>query len=219
MKPGGGPPAPGNPGGAKPPGAPGKPAGGKPAGAPGNPGGATIRGQYMASIKSKAEKKERDGQHIRPPRPKPGAPGKAGGKGGPPGPPTPTAGPASVMGTGAPRPAGRATPGPAAKPDVTATVGALPSRALGSAGGGDSTERETMWAPRTMMRPSVRFSSRSMVVVVDWPEVAPGAAGLVSLRRMRRNSSVSARTRFMCLSNASIWPVIWRPSLSVIRMR
>ena len=50
--------------------------------------------------------------------------------------------------------------------------------------------------PRTIVRPSVRFSSDS----TSGGAVAPGAVEvpLVGLRLTRRNSSVSARTRFMC---------------------
>jgi hypothetical protein len=138
--------------------------------------------------------------YSRPPRPgKPGAPGKLGKPGGG-APPTPAAGPAREIGGAAPRPAGRATPGPAVSPAVRPAPVDLPRRALGSAGGGDSTESETMWAPRTIVRPRVRFSSCSTTAADD----APGAAGLFCLRLLRRNSSVSARTRFMCLSKASI---------------
>lgn len=175
--------------------------------------------------------------NLRPPRPgKPGAPGKVG-KGGGAAPPTPAAGPAREIGAVAPRPAGRATPGPAVSAVAMPVPAVLPRRALGSAGGGDSTDRETMCDPRTIVRPKVRFSSCSTVWAVD--EDAPGAAGLFCLRLIRRNSSVSARTRFMCLSNASIykprsvscklggpckrssrtWPVIWRPSFKVMRIR
>jgi len=140
--------------------------------------------------------------NLRPPRPgKPGAPGKPG-KGGGAAPPTPAAGPAREIGAAAPRPAGRATPGPAVSPAARPAPVVLPRRALGSAGGGDSTDSETMWAPRTIVNPSVRFSSCS----TTWAAAddAPGADGLFCLRLVRRNSSVSARTRFMCLSNANI---------------
>lgn len=78
----------------------------------------------------------------------------------------------------------------------------LPSRALGSAGGGDSTDKETMCAPRRIVNPNVRFSSCSIIWEAEDP--VPEAAGLFCLRFVRRNSSVSARTRFMCLSKASI---------------
>ena len=176
-------------------------------------------------------------QHVRGPPtggpplpPKPGGgPPKPGGppaKGAPkpgPGPPTPAAGP--VRPTGSPRPAGRATPGPAARvAAVEDPPVAPPSRAAGSAGGGPSTDSEMTVAPRMMVRPMARRSSVSVTC-----EAAPGAA--LPFRRVRRNSSVSARTRFMCyggqqaqagarqrngsrltLSKASICPTIWRPS-------
>lgn len=141
------------------------------------------------------------GSDLRPPRPgKPGAPGKPG-KGGGTAPPTPAAGPAREIGAAAPRPAGRATPGPAVSVDPMPPPAVLPRRALGSAGGGDSTDREIMCAPRTIVKPNVRFSSDSTTWADD---AAPGADGLFCLRLVRRNSSVSARTRFMCLSKASI---------------
>jgi hypothetical protein len=47
-------------------------------------------------------------------------------------------------GGAAPRPAGRATPGPAARAEEIPPGALFPRRALGSAGGGDSTEREMM---------------------------------------------------------------------------
>lgn len=71
----------------------------------------------------------------------------------------------------------------------------LPRRALGSAGGGASTERETIFLPRTIVKPRVRFSS--WTTVCDEEPAAPGAAGLLCFLILR-NSSVSARTRFMC---------------------
>jgi len=137
-----------------------------------------------------------------PPNPGGPPPGKppGGNPGNPPGgagPPTPTAGPLSP--TGSPRPAGLLIPGPAASVGGAppAPPGALvPSLADGSAGGGPSTEQETICVPRTIVRPKVRFSSDSTRAGV----LAPGAAvaPLVGLRLTRRNSSVSARTRFMC---------------------
>ena len=133
----------------------------------------------------------------RPPKPGGGAPGKppGGNPGKPPGgggPPTPAAGPPSP--TGRPRPAGLLIPGPAARVAAApaAPGPAVPSRAEGSAGGGPSTEQETTWVPRTIVRPRVRFSSAS---TCGAPE-APGAG--FDFRLVRRNSSVSARTRFMC---------------------
>lgn len=142
--------------------------------------------------------------NLRPPRPgKPGgaAPGNPGNGGGGAAPPTPAAGPASEIGAAAPRPAGRATPGPAWSVEASPPPVDFPRRALGSAGGGDSTESETIWAPRMIVRPNVRFSSCSTVWTAGADE--PGAAGLFCLRLMRRNSSASARTRFMCCQNVS----------------
>jgi len=148
--------------------------------------------------------------------PRPGKPGGAppgnppGGAnpGNPPGgagPPTPAAGPPNP--TGNPRPAGRLIPGPAdSVGGAPAPPGALaPSRAEGSAGGGPSTEHEMMCVPRTIVRPSVRFSSDSTRAGV---EVLPGAdcAPLVGFRFTRRNSSVSASTRFMCYFKVRIFP-------------
>jgi hypothetical protein len=80
---------------------------------------------------------------------------------------------------------------------AAAPPGALvPNLEEGSAGGGDSTEREIIWAPRTIVNPNVRFSSDS----TSGAEVlAPGAAEVFAgLRLTRLNSSVSARTRFIC---------------------
>lgn len=74
-------------------------------------------------------------------------------------------------------------------------VVAFPSLALGSAGGGDSTERETMWAPRTMVRPRVRFASVSTVWLAPEPGAPPAFA---CFDLIFRNSSVSARTTFIC---------------------
>lgn len=135
----------------------------------------------------------------------------------------------------APLPAGRETPGPDVRPVDKPAPALFPRRVLGSAGGADSTDSDTIWAPRTMVRPRVRFSSVSTVWVL-----APGAAGLACFFLLRRNSSVSASTRFMCceskvslcpsitrnqrgsshtLSKASICPVIWRPSNNVTLIR
>ena len=108
----------------------------------------------------------------------------------------------------------------AAPPAVGAFGAEVPRRAEGSAGGGPSTLTETMCVPRRMVRPRVRFSSDSIRVGAA-AVVEGGAAGalVVGLRLTRRNSSVSARTRFMCLSKASIWPVRVRVSFRVIRSR
>lgn len=98
---------------------------------------------------------------------------------------------------GNPLPAGRLIPGPAANVDGAppAPEGTFPPNlAEGSAGGGASTDKEMMFVPRTIVRPSVRFSSDSTIAGA----VLPGALDLVCFRFTRRNSSVSARTRFMC---------------------
>jgi hypothetical protein len=88
-------------------------------------------------------------------------------------------------------------PAPAASVVAIPPGALVPNRADGSAGGGDSTEREITWAPRTMVRPRVRFSSVSTRGTAALLE--PGAAAaLVCFLLTRRNSSVSARTRFMC---------------------
>lgn len=112
---------------------------------------------------------------------------------------------------GRPLPAGLAIPGPGwmgvcdvPAPEPTGSLDA------GVSVGGPSTDRETIVMPRRMMRPRVRFSSTSVV----------GALGLdfVALRFVRRNSSVSARTTFMCLSNASKVPVNCLLSFNVTRI-
>ena len=80
---------------------------------------------------------------------------------------------------------------------VPPTPGALvPSLADGSAGGGPSTEQDMMCVPRTIVRPKVRFSSVSTIAGAALPGAAE--ALLLGLRLTRRNSSVSARTRFIC---------------------
>ena len=146
------------------------------------------------------------------------------------GPPTPAAGPVSP--TGRPLPAGLLIPGPAAIVGAAVPPPApAPSLAEGSAGGGPSTEHEIICVPRTIASPSVRFSSLSTIVGA----AAPGAAWVLGFRLTRRNSSVSARTTFICyrkgqlrlsprgswttLSKASICPVICRPSFNVILIR
>lgn len=152
----------------------------------------------------------------------PGAPGNPPKPPGP-GPPTPAAGP--VRPVGRPLPAGLLIPGPTdmAAGGPPGPGASFPSRAAGSAGGGPSTVDETTWAPRTIVKPNVRFSS----VSTNAGSAEPGAADFVGRRLTLRNSSVSAMTRFMCcrvisldqahsecvewahtLSNASIWPAI-----------
>ena len=116
------------------------------------------------------------------------------------GPPTPLTGPPKP--TGKPLPAGREMPPPDCRA-VAAPPGAdVPRRALGSEGGGPSTEQETILVPRRITRPSVRFSS---VTVAAAESGAPGAVALGAfLRRDLRNSSVSARTRFMCWKSRKV---------------
>jgi hypothetical protein len=90
-------------------------------------------------------------------------------------------------------------PGPVANVAVLAPPGALvPSLAAGSAGGGDSTERDMMWAPLTIVRPRVRFSSVSIRGAEELLDPGAEAVDFVGLRLTRLNSSVSARTRFIC---------------------
>ena len=136
--------------------------------------------------------------------PLPGNPGGGAPPGNPPGgnppnppggagPPTPAAGPPNP--TGKPLPAGLLIPGPACMAVAAAPPGALvPNLADGSDGGGPSTELDTIFVPRRMISPRVRFSSASTIGA----EVAPGALLFVAFRFTRRNSSVSARTIFMC---------------------
>lgn len=73
-------------------------------------------------------------------------------------------------------------------------------------GGGPSTERDTTVSPRRITSPKDLFISCSGPASVS-PCFFFGLT--------RRNSSQSARTRFMCLSKASIWPMKARPSLIV----
>lgn len=90
-----------------------------------------------------------------------------------------------------PLPAALPTPGPPAP--GTGTLG-MPS----SAGGGPSTVSETTCSPRRRTRPRLRLSSRS--------------GPFTDLALSLRNSSQSARTRFMCLSNALNVPIRVRVS-------
>src|ERR1700761_4169010 len=135
-------------------------------------------------------------QHLRGGPPLPGNPGGPGGKPWKPGgagPPTPAAGPVNPIGS--PRPAGLLIPGPACNvAALGAPAGPVPNLADGSAGGGPSTARDTTCVPRTIINPRVRFSSIS----TSGAGALPGAAALFAFDLTRRNSSVSARTRFMC---------------------
>jgi len=133
--------------------------------------------------------------------PGPRAPGNPGG-GGPPGNPA-GGGPRGIMaaGDGPPSPLGGATPRatagfrtgatanplPAARPIPGPAVPTAVRERASSGGGGASTDIDTMISPRKMINPSdllITFSS-----LLPFPPTL-------------RNSSVSANTRFMCLSKA-----------------
>ena len=120
-----------------------------------------------------------------------------------PGKPTPLPGPASPAGA-APNgvtymalPIGLARPGP-----VPLTPS--PTRLAGYAGGA-SALIVTILSPRSSTNPSALFYSRSFSV---------GRFGLIL-----RNSSVSASTKFICLSKAMNVPTSMRESWIVTRMR
>jgi len=141
-----------------------------------------------------------------------GAPGKPGGLkpgGGPPGIPGGPNGMGGRWSAGAPiggiipipRPAGIPRPGPTGRAFFLSSSWT---------GGGPSTDKLTTVSPRRMTKPSVRFIS-----CMGPASVSPG----FFLGRIRLNSSHSASTRFMCLSNASIWPTKARPSLMVTLSR
>jgi hypothetical protein len=129
-------------------------------------------------------------------------------------------GPALMIGTtpAAGRPAavtGAALPGPAA--GLCASVSAL-----GFGAGGDSADSDTTCSPRNNTNPSVRFSSRCWVWVCGLVAPVSGAPALdatFTLLLTTRYSSVSASTRFMCLSKARNVPSNVRPSFSVTRIR
>jgi len=120
-----------------------------------------------------------------------------------PAPPTPATGPAKP-GAAAPIEAA-GTPRPAGAPRPTPPAAAAETVLLSANGGGPSTDSDTTFSPRISTRSSARFSSLSS-------EPLP-------LPEMRRNSSVSASTRFMCLSNARNFPTSMRVSESVTRIR
>lgn len=157
---------------------------------PGKPGGPP-GGKAPAKIESAIALHDMNIRHdVRGGAPK--APGGPNPGTGPPIDPPPIPGEGPVKPTGKPLPAGRETPGPAASvATVEGPPAAPPNRAAGSAGGGPSTEREMTCAPRMIVKPIARRSSVSVIV---WD--APGAA--FPFRRVRLNSSVSARTRFIC---------------------
>ena len=95
----------------------------------------------------------------------------------------------------APLPAPTATPGP---------PGANRPVALG--GGGPSTAILTTFSPLRIINPRFLFSCLSSMIFALFPFNV-------------RNSSVSQRTKFKCLSNARNVPVIVRESVSVMRRR
>lgn len=108
-----------------------------------------------------------------------------------------------------PRPAGMPRPPPGTR------VGALSSC---TTGGGPSTLRLTMVSPLKMIRPNVRFISSSSESS-GTPFAVAAAVPFFFFCLTNRNSSQSARTRFMCRSKASICPVKVRLSLSVTLSR
>lgn len=149
-------------------------------GPPGGPGGTPLPGNPGGGA---------------PGKPPGGKPPKPAGGGGP---PTPAAGPPSPIGN--PRPAGLLIPGPAASVGGTppgTPLAVVPNRADGSAGGGPSTEHDTTCVPRRIVRPNVLFSSVS--TNGPFPPCGPFAC----LRLTLRNSSVSARTRFICCTSSA----------------
>ena len=95
----------------------------------------------------------------------------------------------------------RVTPGPEAIGVAAAALSDLPNLADGSEGGGDSTDTETMFAPRRITRPSDLFSS----VTVPETGSEPGA-DFFCCDLILRNSSESANMRFICYSEVSYLP-------------
>ncbi len=92
---------------------------------------------------------------------------------------------------------GCALPRSAGRDDGRPPGALLPRRAEGSCAGGDRGWTVTTCMPRMMVRPSVRFSSFSVIT-----SSSSSVWGCVRLR-MRRNSSVSASTTFMCCAPVS----------------
>ena len=115
--------------------------------------------------------------------------------------PTPAIGPPSP--TGNPRPAGLEIPVPACSADGAPPGADVPNLALGSDGGGPSTLHDTIFVPLNIKRPRVRFFSSASPACAAEPGAA-GAEGLFWRFLTLRNSSVSARTRFMCYNSRRI---------------
>lgn len=93
---------------------------------------------------------------------------------------------ADGMTEGIPRPAARLDPGPPPPPG-NGTLG-RPS----SGGGGPSIVIDTIFCPRNNTKPSTRFSSLG----------SAGIVGTLALLFSLRNSSQSAKIKFICLSKA-----------------
>lgn len=122
--------------------------------------------------------------------------------------PAPPLPPLAAGGGNAPRPTPRATPGPPAD-EAAAALG----------GGGPSTATLTTFSPRKMIRPSVRFSTRSSIIAlpVAFFFLLPFEEGPPLLAC--RYSSASTRTKFKCLSKARNVPTIVLPSTNDTRSR
>ena len=117
--------------------------------------------------------------------------------------PAPPLPPLAVEGGGnAPRPTPRAAPRPPADEAAAAT--------LPGGGGGPSTATLATFSPRNMIRPSVRFSTRSSIIALP-----PAIAFFVACRY----SSASTSTKFKCLSKARNVPTIVLPSTNDTRSR
>jgi len=78
-------------------------------------------------------------------------------------------------------------------------------------GGGLTTVKDTTHSPRNNTNPNARFSSPELSAVP--------APATFALDFTLRNSSVSARTKFICVSNAMNLPTKVRPSSNVTRIR
>ena len=96
--------------------------------------------------------------------------------------------------------------------------------ASNTGGGPASTEKDTRFSPRRIIRPTLRFivSLDDWLPAFPWPLSAPSTRAFfrrLACRRLVRNSSQSASTRFMCLSKPSSCPTNTRPSCSVVFRR